>query len=106
MAHCFLGVHTEKLCLGKHLEMILVTIDNEIHRATFHHLNSVCSCGLVVRVAASHPGDPGSNPGLGMLLFWVSFHFLPNFKAIFWALGELGRTKGHLGLKLEVLKCL
>ena len=97
-------MHTEKLCLGKRLVKIFMTPDNEIHTAIFHLVHSICSCGLVVRIAASDPGDPGSIPGWGAFLF--CFHFLPNFKAIFWALGELGRTKGHLGLKLEVLKCL
>ena len=71
----------------------------------FHLLQCNISRGLVVRIAASHPGGPGSIPGLGMLFILVSFHFLPNFKAIFRALGELGRAKGYYPLKLEVLKC-
>ena len=68
------GLHTEKLCLGKHLEKILMTLDNEIHITIFHLLPSICLCGLVVRIAASHPGDPGSIPGLGVL-FCLVFTF-------------------------------
>ena len=85
-------LHTEKLCLGKHLEMILLTIDNEIDSVIFHLLQSVCLCGLVVRIAASHPGDPGSIPGVGVL-FCLVFTFLPNFKAIFWPSANFGEQK-------------
>ena len=59
--------HTEKLCLGKYSQMIHVNIDNESHSAVFHHLQSNNSRGLMVRIAASHPGGLGSIPGLGML---------------------------------------
>ena len=75
-------LHTEKLCLGKHLEMILVTIDNEIHTAIFHLLHSICSCGLVVRIAGFYPGEPGSIPGLGML-FWLVFTFYQTLRPFF-----------------------
>ena len=78
--------HTEKLCLGKHLEMILVTIDNEIHTAIFHLLHSICLCGLVVRIAVSHPGDPGSIPGGE--IFWLVFTFYQTLRPFF----GLGRT--------------
>ena len=66
--------------------MILLTIDNEIDSVIFHILQSVCLCGLVVRIAASHPGGPGN-------AFLVSFHFLPNFKALFWPSANFGEQK-------------
>ena len=71
--------------------MKFVTIDNEIDIVIFHLICNVCLCGLVVRIAASHPGDPGSIPGQGHFL--VSFHFLPNFKALFWPSANLGEQK-------------
>ena len=87
----FEKLHTEKLCLGKHLEMILVTIDNEIHSVIFHLLLSICSSGLEVRIAAFHPGGPGSIPGLGML-FWLVFTFYQTLRPFF-GLGRAWASK-------------
>ena len=84
-------VHTEKLCIGTHLEMILMTIDKEIHSAIFHLLLSICSSGLEVRVAASHPGGLGSIPGLGML-YWLVFTFYQSLGPCF-GLGRAWASK-------------
>ena len=67
--------------------MIHVNIDNESHCAIFHLIQSSNLRGLVVRIAASHPGGPGSIPGLGML-FWLVFIFHQTLRPFF----GLGRT--------------
>ena len=84
-------MQNEKLCLGKHLEMILVTIDNEIHTTIFHLLHSIRSFGLVVMIAASHPGGLGSILGLGML-FWLVFTFYQTLRPFF-GLGRAWASK-------------
>ena len=84
-------MHTEKLCLGKQSEMIHVTIYNESHIDIFHLLQSNISRGLVVRIAASHPGGPGSIPGLGML-FWLVFTFYQILRPFF-GLGRAWASK-------------
>ena len=68
-----------------------MTMDNESHIVLFQLLLCNISHGLVVRIAASHPGVPGSISGLAHFL--VSFHFLPNFKALFWPSANFGEQK-------------
>ena len=71
--------------------MIHIIMGNQSRIALFKLIKYNISRGLVVRIAASHPGDPGSIPGLGHFL--VSFHFLPNFKALFWPSANFGEQK-------------
>ena len=84
--------------------MIYMTFQNENKTAIYPHLKFNIPRGLMARIPGFHPGGPGSIPGVGVP-FLGFLGFSPNFKALFRALGELGRAEGHISLKLEVLKC-
>ena len=67
-------------------------------------MNYNISRGLVDRIAASHPGGPGSNPSRGKLAFLPFFLLNPNFKGKFQGLGELGRMKDLFHVKVGAMK--
>ena len=52
--------------------------------------------GLVVRISGSHPGGPGSIPGMGTLFSCQAFFFFLSHKGLLILLDQIDQLAGHI----------
>ena len=60
-------LHTEKLDLLKYSGIVKIAIDHELQLGIIDKNECNIPRGLMARIPGSHPGGPGSIPGVGVL---------------------------------------
>ncbi len=69
---CKYAMHAHSKCLHQCILSFLILLDFHAHAHLIsEHFKHVVRHGLVVRIPGSHPGGPGSIPGVGIILIQI-----------------------------------